>query len=129
MGDFVLSNSMSFGRPYIMKISGAIHDGWLLLRQKDKTLDKDFLYYFLSSDQAYSQFDRLAAGSTVRNLNTQTVARVEIHYPKDIEEQRKIAKRLDVAFEKIDQTRELYDEKLRKLTSLRQSLLQETFTN
>ncbi|MGB4957193.1 MAG: restriction endonuclease subunit S [Candidatus Saccharimonas sp.] len=128
VGDFVLSNSMSFGRPYIMKISGAIHDGWLLLRQKDKTLDKDFLYYFLSSDQAYSQFDRLAAGSTVRNLNTRTVAKVEIHYPKDIEEQRAIAKRLDITFEKIDQTRELYNEKLRKLTNLRQSLLQEAFS-
>ena len=28
-GDFVLSNSMSFGRPYISKIHGCIHDGWL----------------------------------------------------------------------------------------------------
>ncbi|HHF2783290.1 TPA: restriction endonuclease subunit S, partial [Haemophilus influenzae] len=27
-GDFVMSNSMSYGRPYILKISGAIHDGW-----------------------------------------------------------------------------------------------------
>src|SRR5699024_7808757 len=25
-GDFILSNSMSFGRPYIMKTTGAIHD-------------------------------------------------------------------------------------------------------
>jgi restriction endonuclease S subunit len=31
-GDLLLSNSMSFGRPYIMKTDGAIHDGWLLLR-------------------------------------------------------------------------------------------------
>lgn len=26
-GDFLLSNSMSFGRPYILKIDGAVHDG------------------------------------------------------------------------------------------------------
>ena len=30
--DFVLSNSMSFGRPYILKISGCVHDGWLILQ-------------------------------------------------------------------------------------------------
>src|SRR5207249_135785 len=30
-GDFLLSNSMSFGRPYIMRTTGCIHDGWLVL--------------------------------------------------------------------------------------------------
>ena len=28
-GDFLLTNSMSFGRPYITQIEGCIHDGWL----------------------------------------------------------------------------------------------------
>src|SRR5699024_1464616 len=32
-GDFLLSNSMSFGRPYILNIDGCIHDGWLVLSQ------------------------------------------------------------------------------------------------
>ena len=30
-GDFVLSNSMSFGRPYILQTRGCIHDGWLAI--------------------------------------------------------------------------------------------------
>ena len=30
-GDFILSNSMSFGRPYILKIDGCIHDGWIAI--------------------------------------------------------------------------------------------------
>ena len=30
-GDFLLTNSMSFGRPYILKIDGCIHDGWLVI--------------------------------------------------------------------------------------------------
>ena len=34
-GDFLLSNSMSFGRPYILKIDGCIHDGWLVLRENN----------------------------------------------------------------------------------------------
>jgi type I restriction enzyme M protein len=40
-GDFILSNSMSFGRPYIMAIEGCIHDGWLLLSDFSKELNKD----------------------------------------------------------------------------------------
>ena len=31
-GDLILSNSMSFGKPYIMAINGCIHDGWLAIR-------------------------------------------------------------------------------------------------
>ena len=51
-GDFILTNSMSFGRPYIMKTEGAIHDGWLLLRP-NKDISEEYLYYFLSSDDIY----------------------------------------------------------------------------
>ena len=32
-GDFLLTNSMSFGRPYILKVDGCIHDGWLVISQ------------------------------------------------------------------------------------------------
>lgn len=32
-GDFILSNSMSFGRPYILEIDGCIHDGWLSISE------------------------------------------------------------------------------------------------
>ena len=31
--DFLLSNSMSFGKPFIMKTKGCIHDGWLVIRK------------------------------------------------------------------------------------------------
>ena len=48
-GDFLLSNSMSFGKPYILKISGCIHDGWLVLRDEECLFDKRFLYFYLSS--------------------------------------------------------------------------------
>ena len=46
-GDFLLTNSMSFGRPYISKIEGCIHDGWLVLRDEQNHFDKRFLYYYL----------------------------------------------------------------------------------
>lgn len=96
-GDFLLSNSMSFGRPYIMQTTGCIHDGWLVLRDKSHRFDPDYLYYFLGSDAAYCQFDALAAGSTVRNLNTDLVKTVKVTLPP-LEEQRRIVAVLDEAF-------------------------------
>lgn len=89
-GDFLLSNSMSFGRPYILGIDGAIHDGWLVLQEYKEHFDIDFLYYYLSSDIVINQYKSMAAGSSVLNLNKDLVSRVEVIEP-DIIEQKKIA--------------------------------------
>ena len=48
-GDFLLSNSMSFGRSYIMKTTGAIHDGWLVFQHIVDFVSSDFLYHRLGS--------------------------------------------------------------------------------
>lgn len=80
-GDFILSNSMSFGRPYILKTSGAIHDGWLLLRLKNKSISPDFLYYTLGSPDTKFQFEKSATGGIVKNLNSELVKKTEIPLP------------------------------------------------
>ena len=43
-GDFLLTNSMSFGRPYILKTDGCIHDGWLVINDDFKVFDQNFLW-------------------------------------------------------------------------------------
>ena len=73
-GDFLLTNSMSFGRPYILNIDGCIHDGWLVISPIGNVFDKDFLYLLLSSEYAYYQFSEKASGSAVSNLNSDKVA-------------------------------------------------------
>ena len=77
-GDFLLSNSMSFGRPYILKIDGCIHDGWLVLRDKNNIFDKRFLYYYLSSKATYEKFKQMAVGGVVNNLNSEMVRGVSV---------------------------------------------------
>ena len=99
-GDFLLSNSMSFGRPYIMRTTGCIHDGWLVLSKYEDAFNQDFLYHLLGSPQVFAQFDRLAAGSTVRNLNIDLASRVAVPIPP-ASEQRRIVAILDDAFEGI----------------------------
>ena len=80
-GDFILSNSMSFGRPYIMKTEACIHDGWLALQNISSKLNKDYLYHILNSDLVKQQFLKYAVGSTVKNLKSETVRSVEIPLP------------------------------------------------
>ena len=93
-GDFLLSNSMSFGRPYILKIDGCIHDGWLVLRDKDNIFDKRFLYFYLSSKTTYQKFKSMAVGGVVNNLNSEMVKKIEVPTPT-IQEQQKIVSTLD----------------------------------
>ena len=80
-GDFILSNSMSFGRPYIVRIDGCIHDGWLSLSDVGGRWRTDYLYYLLRSYGVQSQFRQGAGGSTVKNLNTDIVSRVSVVHP------------------------------------------------
>lgn len=92
-GDFLLTNSMSFGRPYISKIEGCIHDGWLLIHDL-KGFDQDYLYYLLSSRFLYNQFTQKASGSTVDNLNIDKVSSAIIPLPP-LAEQKRIAKKIE----------------------------------
>ena len=77
-GDFLLSNSMSFGHPYILKIDGCIHDGWLLLRDEEGIFDKRFLYYYLSSKTTYEKLKSMAVGGVVNNLNSEMVRKMQV---------------------------------------------------
>ena len=86
-GDLILSNSMSFGKPYIMGIDGCIHDGWLLIRNTYGVFDLTFLCHLLSTPKMLSQYRSLAAGSTVNNLNKELVGNTVITIPS-IAEQR-----------------------------------------
>lgn len=117
VGDFLLTNSMSFGRPYILKIDGCIHDGWLVLSPRSPNISTDYFYYLLSSQELKSEMGKQAAGAVVKNLNSDIVRNIEVKYP-NLPTQTKIAKILDKA-DQIRQKRkkaiELADEFLRSL--------------
>jgi type I restriction enzyme, S subunit len=99
-GDFILSNSMSFGKPYVMAISGYVHDGWFILRLLE-SIDIDFFHYLLSSDFVQLQFISLAAGSVVKNISKDLVKRAVLPIPP-LSEQKRIVSIVDEAFEAID---------------------------
>ena len=100
-GDFLLTNSMSFGRPYISKITGCVHDGWLILRNSKGMFDLDFLYLLLSSTYVYNQFSKKASGATVDNLNIDKVLDAIIPLPP-LSEQKRIVKEIDALLNVFD---------------------------
>ena len=91
-GDFLLTNSMSFGRPYILNVDGCIHDGWLVLSGYESAYDKDFLFYLLSSKFAYYQFCGIVSGAVVKNLNSDKVSSSMFPLPPLSEQHRIVAK-------------------------------------
>ena len=99
-GDFLLTNSMSFGRPYITNIDGCIHDGWLVISPFSNTYNQNFLYYLLSSNFAYRQFVGKVAGGVVKNLNSDKVADAIFPLPP-LEEQQRIVAQIEKLFEQL----------------------------
>jgi type I restriction enzyme S subunit len=125
-GDLLLSNSMSFGRPYIMRTEGCIHDGWLVLRDKNSCFDQDYLYYLLGSRTMYREFSQRAQGSTVQNLNSALVSDVPIPVPpRHVQED--FAKRVHTLEEEVHQLKLNLERRLDLLSNLRQSVLEAAF--
>ncbi len=124
--DFILSNSMSFGRPYIMKTEGCIHDGWLVIRTPKNLIDTNYLYHILSSSFVYQQFSNLAKGSTVKNLNIEAVQQVYIFLPPLIEQHRIVAK-IEELFSSLDKGIESLKTAQQQLKVYRQAVLKWAF--
>ena len=94
-GDFILSNSMSFGRPYILKIDGCIHDGWIAMSDYEKTVISGYLYEVLNSNFVQDYWKQKANnGGAMSNLNSDIVRETEIPVPT-ISEQARIVGVLD----------------------------------
>ena len=122
IGDFILSNSMSFGRPYILDIDGCIHDGWLTIQDYKNTFSTEYLYYLLSSDLVYQQYIGMAAGSSVKNLNKDKVSALYVIYSA-VSEQERIAKALSDVDELISSLEKLIE----KYKSIKATCLQQMF--
>ncbi len=93
-----------------------------ILKPNNEILINKFLVYFLN----YSNLEKYITGTTVKKLNQQKLKQIEIPLPP-LEEQMRIVKILDLAFEKIDTSVELLKANLANLDELAQSVLDRTF--
>ena len=121
-GDLILSNSMSFGRPYILQIKTCIHDGWIAITEIAKKADRDFLYYSISAPSSQSYFVDNAAGSGVQNLNADIIKALPVTFPSPAEQQ-KIAECLS----SVDEVIAAQARKLDALKTHKKGLMQQLF--
>lgn len=121
-GDLLLSNSMSFGHPYILDIEGCIHDGWLVIHDVHNTFIKDYLYYFLGSPQIYKVFKSMAVGGVVNNLNSEMVRNLKIAIPPIFEQKIIVAE-----FDKLNEILAKKREQLKELDRLGQAIFYDMF--
>ena len=121
-GDLILSNSMSYGLPYIMGIDGYIHDGWFVLKDFEDTFDKDYLCNLLISSAIQNQYKRLAAGGVVQNISSDLVNSVSVSIPL-MEEQKKISSLLNLIDDRIATQNKIID----NLQSLIRGIRNEVF--
>lgn len=123
-GDLILSNSMSYGLPYIMGVDGYIHDGWFVLKDFEDTFDKDYLCNLLISSAIQNQYKRLAAGGVVQNISSDLVNSVSVSIPL-MEEQKKISSLLNLIDDRIATQNKIID----KLQSLIKGIAQNIVRN
>ena len=121
-GDLILSNSMSFGRPYILKIKSCIHDGWIAITKIENQINRDYLYYLILSPSSQAYFLNNAAGSGVQNLNAVIIKSLPVFAPK-FSEQLKIADCLS----SIDELITAQAQKLDTLKAHKKGLMQQLF--
>ena len=123
-GELILSNSMSFGRPYILKISTCIHDGWIAIKDIKNETFEEFLHYFISSEEIQKYFKSKVAGGVVKNLKASTIQDLPILFPS-LPEQQKIASCLS----SLDTLIEVQQERIALLKTHKKGLLQQLFPN
>lgn len=80
-GSFILSNSMSYGRPYILSIDGAIHDGWASINDFEQFLVSDYLYHYLITKRTQDYWQLKMNTASVSNLNSEIIRGLPILVP------------------------------------------------
>ena len=127
-GDLILSNSMSYGLPYIMGIDGYIHDGWFVLKNFENTFDKDYLCNLLISSAIQNQYKRLAAGGVVQNISSDLVNSVSVSIPTMME-QKKISSLLNLIDERIATQNKIIDKLQSLIKGIAQKIVHSNKTN
>ncbi|KEK29609.1 restriction endonuclease subunit S [Shewanella xiamenensis] len=87
-------------------------------------LNSDFLLYYLLSAKGQLLIDLRSSGSTAKGIKSSELKKVKIYYPKDCQEQQKIASVLTVADKEI----ELLQAKLAHLKDEKMALMQQLLT-
>ncbi len=114
-GDLVITVSGRTGVPAILNVDCCIHDGFVGFRELSKTVDIDYLFYYLSN--LTSTTSQQAVGAIFKNLTTDQLKNIQIPLPP-LPIQKRIAEILDAA----DALKRKDQELLKKYDELAQAI-------
>ena len=123
----IFEGDIIFGkrRAYLRKVAVADFEGIvsahsMVLRANEDNIEKDFLPYFMQSDEFMNRAVQISEGSLSPTIKWKTLAQQEFILPK----REKQAKLIDV-FKQFDEARELVRQQKETLKTFKQKLLNE----
>jgi type I restriction enzyme S subunit len=119
--DILMTRTGNTGQ-VVTNVHGAFHNNFFKIKY-DKTCDKWFLYYFLTSYKTQGTILKLAGTSTIPDLNHGDFYKIAINIPT-LSEQQKIASFLSAVDEKIQQL----SRKKELLEQYKKGLMQQLFS-
>jgi len=90
-------------------------------------LNKQFIRYFLKSQQFLNYANKIATGSTIKNVSLKAMRELLLPLPHDIFVQTQIVEEIERRFSVADKMEAAIDESLKKSEALRQSILKQAF--
>lgn len=92
-------------------VAGVFHNNFFDIKYDKSKIDKSYLYYLLISKRYNTEIINVAGASTIPDLKHKDFYNISINYPKDIKEQKLIAKILmsmDKDIENLEREKEKY---------------------
>lgn len=100
----------------------------IIIMQTDASkLNNTFLKYLLLSQPVQQRIRTKATGATVQGIKASLLKTIEISFPRTLDMQEKIIKRLDLLSEATKRLESIYGRKLAALEELKQALLHRAF--
>ncbi len=123
-GSVILSSRAPIGYVFINTVEMATNQGCRSFICGERIINK-YLYYFLVFNKEY--LNKLGTGATFKEVSGSALKEIEIPLPP-LSEQKRIAKTLDEAFEKLEKTKENTEKNLQNSKELFESYLNDIFS-
>ena len=100
----------------------------IIVMSPDKQINQTFLKYLLLSAPIRKRIFDKATGATVSGIKASLLKKIEIYFPKSLNEQKQIVKKLDQLSEKTKKLESLYRQKLENIEEFKKSILNKAFS-
>ena len=99
----------------------------IVMQPKQTKLNQTFLKYMLLSNPIRNKILGKGTGATVLGIKSSLLKKIEIYFPKSIQEQQIIVQKLDALSAETKKLEAIYQQKVNDLEELKKSVLQKAF--